>query len=554
MAIQGFRKASILAAALSATSLSAQPAADAVRRGEQPAPQSCAAPAAATAETEAKPILVPGLGYAGAEPDSTNSQAIAWFKQGVRLVWAFDEVEAVRSFRMAQALDPGCALCFWGEAWARGPTINLRPRTEELEASRKAAARAAELGGKLGPRDRMLVEAMVVRTKGDKAFDNHSYAGRLESAALRMPGDDLVNVMAADARMVAQEPDAFKPGSLTQQLLERVLARSPEHGGAIHYYIHLTDWIDRSYLAVPHAERLGRIAPSASHLVHMPSHTFYGVGRYRDAAEVNVAAIAADRNYVRTVRPPASAYRTGLLAHNMHFATNSALMRGDGATALEVAEQYRQTYGARSEGGYKLLGSAGFFTAGLHDDVAKVLALPEDKHTLTNALRHYARGEAHARQGDAEGVRQEAIAIGRILDSNRSVSLGGKTAEALVKVTRHVLEGRAEMLAGDPKAAADVYYKGLQTQTAANFSFDPPLFWYPVRRSYAAALIAAGEHARAREHLLVTIQRWPNDPLALFALSQADRALGHAASADRNLARAKAIWAGDLGKVPLSRI
>jgi tetratricopeptide (TPR) repeat protein len=360
-------------------------------------------------------------------------------------------------------------------------------------------------------------------------------------------------VLAADARMVAQER-VFKPDSLTQRLLERVLARTPEHGGAIHYYIHLTDWIDRSYLAVPHAERLGRIAPSASHLVHMPSHTFYGVGRYRDAAAVNVAAISADRSYVSKVRPPASAYRTGLLAHNMHFATNSALMRGDGATALSVADQYRQTYGARSEGGYRMLGSATFFAAGLHGEVPKVLALPEDKHTLSNALRHYARGEALARQGDAAAVRQEAKAIADILDSNQSATLGSKTAEALVKVARHVLEGRAAMLAGDPNAAADAYYKGMQTQAAANFSFDPPLFWYPVRRSYAAALIAAGDHRRAREHLLTTIQRWPNDPLALYALSLADRGLGNTASAARNLARAKAVWAGDLAKVPLSRI
>jgi len=545
----------ILAGALSATSLSAQTA-DGVRRNSELPAAACAPPVAqAEAKQEQRPpLLVEGLGYAGLEPDSKNKEAISWFKQGVRLIWAFDEVEAVRSFEMAQKLDPSCALCFWGEAWARGPTINLRPRTGELAAARKAAARAAELGEKLGERDRMLVNAMVTRTKGEKAFDNATYAGRLETAALRMPQDDLVNVMAADARMVAQSPRAFKPGSLTQRLLERVLARSPEHGGAIHYYIHLTDWIDRSYLAVPHAERLGRIAPSASHLVHMPSHTFYSVGRYKDAAAVNVAAIGADRAYVEKVRPPSSAYRTGLLAHNMHFAMNSALARGDGATALATAAQYRAAYGASSEGGYKLLGSATYFAEGLHGEVPRVLALPEDKHVLSTAFRHYARGEAMARRGDAGGLGEEANAIGVILDGSQSATLGSKTAESLVKVARHVLEGRAAMLANDPAKAADAYFKGMQVQAAANFSFDPPLFWYPVRRSYGAALVAAGDHKRAREHLLVTLRRWPRDPLTLYALSLADRGLGDTQSADRNLARAKAGWKGDLSKVELSRI
>ncbi len=551
-----FKKLSILAAALCATALPAEQAAYAVRRGEQLSQAACLPPTApaAAAEKQPPPLLLSGLGYAGVEPDTQNPDAIAWFKQGVRLVWAFDEAEAIRSFQVAQQTDPECALCFWGEAWARGPTINLRPRDEELEAARKAASRAAELGGKLGERDRLLVDTMLIRTKGDKGFANDLYAARLESAALRMPQDDLLNVLAADARMVSQSPDAFKPGSLTQLLLERVLARSPEHGGAIHYYIHLTDWIDRSYLAVPHAERLGRIAPAASHLVHMPSHSFYGVGRYRDAAAVNVAAIAADRAFVRKVRPPASDYRTGLLAHNMHFAMNSALIRGDGGTALATADQYRATYGAESGFGYKLLGSATFFAAGLHGEVADVLALPTEKNLLSEALRHYARGEAMARRGDAGAVRQEAKAIAGILGSDQSAALGSKTAEALVEVTQHVLDGRAAMLAGDPTRAADAYFKGMQAQAAANFSSDPPLFWYPVRRSYAAALLAAGDPARAREHLHATLKRWPNDPLTLYALSVADRRLGSVATADRNLARARSGWGGDLHEVELWRI
>ena len=541
-----------LATLLGATSLPAQQAADAVRKSAEIGEATCAPQAAAmrAPEPAPPPLLVRGLGYAGMEPDTANPEAIAWFKQGVRLIWAFDEVEAVRSFQMAQKLDPGCALCFWGEAWARGPTINLKPRTAELDGARKASARAAELGRELGPRDRLLVDAMVVRTKAKSEFDNEAYAKLLEAAAAKMPVDDLVSTLAADARMVAEPRNGFKPGSETQRLLERVLARNPAHGGAIHYYIHLTDWIDHQHLAERHADRLGRIAPAASHLVHMPSHTFYGIGRYKDAAAVNVAAIAADNSYVTKVRPPASNYRTGLLAHDMHFAINSALIRGDGSTALKVAAAFREKFGDRMGA----IGSGAFYAYGLHDDVDAVLAAPEEEKAFAKVFRHYARGEALARRGDAAGVAREARAIAAILDSPQSATLGSKVVESLSAVARHVLEGRAAMLAGDPKAAADAYWKGMQRQLAAGFSTDPPLFWYPVRRSYAAALIAAGEHERAREHLLVSLSRWPNDPLTLFALSQAERALGDSDSAERNLARAKAVWAGDVTKVPLDRI
>ncbi len=294
--------------------------------------------ASAVPAAQTPPVLMDGLGYAGLEPDSSNAEARAWFAQGVRLVWAFDEVEAIRAFQQAQRLDPGCAMCFFGEAWARGPTINLQPRTQELAAARTAARRAQALGANLSARDRLLVEAMVVRTGPGDAFRNTAYAAFMETQALRNPGDDILNIMAADARMVTWDDDNEpRPGSLAQRFLERVLARNPDHGGAIHYYIHLTDWIDRQHLAVPYAERLGRVAPAASHLVHMPSHTFYGVGRYQDAARVNVMAVAADRAFRSRANPAASDYRWGLNAHNMHFAIESALARGDGETAQSVS-------------------------------------------------------------------------------------------------------------------------------------------------------------------------------------------------------------------------
>jgi hypothetical protein len=369
-----------------------------------------------------------------------------------------------------------------------------------------------------------------------------------------MPGDDTLAIMAADARMVAWGETEPPVGSLAQQLLERVLARNPDHGGAIHYYIHLTDWIDRQELAVPHAERLGRIAPAASHLVHMPSHSFFGVGRYRDAAAVNVAAIAADRAFVQRARPAASDYRTGLLAHNMHFAIESALARGDGATALAVSGQFRETYlSGEIDARVRVLGSATYYARGLHDDVETVLALPAPANVFDRAQRHYARGEALARRGDAVAVRAEAAAIAGLRAGRDSPALG-RRGEQLAEVFQYVLEGRAAMLAGDPRAAAIAYRRAMQRQVASDFGSDPPLFWYSVRRSLAAAMLEAGEHDSARAQLYASLRHWPNDALALYLLSRADRASGNAASADRNLARARSLWAGDVTQVPMPRI
>ncbi len=518
--------------------------------GQEASGGAATAPAAQT-----PPVLLDGLGYAGLEPDTANAEARAWFAQGVRLIWAFDEVEAIRAFQQAQRLAPECAMCFFGEAWARGPTINLQPRTEELAAARTAAQRAQALAAHLSPRDRLLVEAMMQRTGPGDAFRNAVYASFMETQALRNPGDDTIQIMAADARMITwDEHSQPRPGSLAQRFLERVLARNPNHGGAIHYYIHLTDWIDRQQLAVPYAERLGRIAPAASHLVHMPSHTFYGVGRYQDAARVNVAAIAADTAFRARTRPAASDYRWGLNAHNMHFAIESALARGDGETAQAVSRQYRETYlSGPPDPRTQMLGTATFYTTGLFGEVAAVLAMAEPTNVFDRAQYRYARGEALARRGDAAGVRAEAAAIAALRAGRDSPGLTPGRRE-LTEIFQYVLEGRAAMLAGDAAAAQTAYRRAMATQLAAGFGMDPPLFWYSVRRSLAAANLAAGDARNARAQIYASLRRWPNDALALYVLSQADRAAGDIGSAARNLARARALWAGDVTQVPLARI
>jgi tetratricopeptide (TPR) repeat protein len=289
----------------------------------------------------------------------------------------------------------------------------------------------------------------------------------------------------------------------------------------------------------------------------MPSHTFYGIGRYEDAAAVNVRAIAADAAYVARVRPPPSDYRTGLLAHNMHFAMNSALMRGDGATALSVADQFRAAYlSGPPNPRVRAIASAVWYSQGLHAAPERVLAIadPGENQILFRTMRHYARGEALARQGNAAAIAAEAKAIGDILAGPQAPQIGGRSGTIPAEIAQKVLEGRAAMLAGDHAAAETAYRAAMEKQVAARFGSDPPLWWYSTRRSLAAALLARGNAADAREQLLASLEHWPNDPLALYALSRAEQALGNASAAADALRRARAGWAGDVAAVPLARI
>ena len=120
---------------------------------------SAAAAYAATTEgaADAPPPLI--LGAASGVMEATvNDAARPWFEQGMGLVDGFNHAEGVRAFRAAQALDPDCAMCFWGEAYALGPNINKvmdpadNPRAiEAAKLALEKSAGAAEVERALTP-------------------------------------------------------------------------------------------------------------------------------------------------------------------------------------------------------------------------------------------------------------------------------------------------------------------------------------------------------------------------------------------------------------------
>jgi tetratricopeptide (TPR) repeat protein len=165
-------------------------------------------------------------------------------------------------------------------------------------------------------------------------------------------------------------------------------------------------------------------------------------------------------------------------------------------------------------------------------------------------MRHYGRGEALASRGDAAGVRAEIKAVHDL--PMRNVPAPHVTMAALAQ---QVLEGRALMLSNDPKKAARVFDKAARQQVEAfRDSFDPPPWWYPIRRSVAAAELKAGKARNAEADARESLKGWPDDPLALRVLAEAERAQGRAAQADADLARARKLWQGDLDKVSVDLI
>ena len=384
-------------------------------------------PAPAFADSD--PPLWDGLGSITYPITTANAQAQSYFNQGLRLTYAFNHDEARRAFRKAQRLDPDCAMCFWGEALVLGPNINL-PMQEEAVAPAYAA---------LGKAQALAAKADAARTGADRGVGDTLRRGREGRpccrstpptpppwARSRRSSPRITRSRCSTPRslMDLSPWDYWKPGGAEPNpqsvnivpTLERVLAQDPNHIGAIHFYIHAVEASDRPQRAEPYADRMRGAVPGAGHLVHMPSHIFYRVGRYLDALADNKAAAAVDEKYLAETNAPMGVYRLGYYPHNVHFTMASAQMSGDGATVIGAAEKLRAIIPDEVARGIAMVHpvkAAPYFAHAQFSSPETILALPDpgDVIPYVKAMWHYARGVAYAARRDVAAATAEADAI-----------------------------------------------------------------------------------------------------------------------------------------------
>ena len=530
-------------------------------------PQVCGpAVSANTGTPVANMVMVEGFGTGGFVVDTANPEAQAWFDHGVRLRWAFEHKESVRAFRKARLLDPTCGMCAWGEAWALGPNLNGGGNDDDSQAAALRAARdARRLARGAAPMQRQMIDALVQRYSGLKGSRDRRFAQAMDRIARRHPSDVAVAAITADAWMLNadewwdEDGKAKDPGiTRAMAVLEQTLAAAPDDPGAIHLYIHLTEWSDDPHKAIPYGERLASLAPGASHLVHMPSHTFYRVGRYRDAMMSNVNAVALDRRYDGLARPPGGVPGMPLHGHNIHFGMGGALMAGGGEEGIKLADWYLATYPDIPADNLwrQMVANNAYANYGRFGSPDQVAALPEPAatHPMLRVSWRYARGEAAARAGDAAAVRAEAEAIKRLREDVAFTTAGALKDDGLVftELSQRILEGRAAMIEGNAEAAVAAFTRAAEIQGRGEEGGDPPVIWYPTRRSLAAALLLSGDATGARAKVLELIPDWPNDPYSYFVLAEAEAALGNSEAATEARRRSRIEWIGGLMDLKLA--
>ncbi|MEZ6097745.1 MAG: hypothetical protein R3E01_02115 [Pirellulaceae bacterium] len=496
----------------------------------------------ATPETAAYKKIAPLLDGMGdhTHPISTDSGlAQRYFDQALVLAFGFNHAEAARCFRQMQALDPDCAMGYWGEALVLGPNINAPMLDENVPKAWAALQKAQEHSDRASPRHCDYIHALAARYAKDTPDDRSSldqlYADAMRKLAAKYPEDYDAQTLFAESLMTTTPwnywQDDGEPKEVTRELLrtlERVLARRPSHPFANHLYIHAIeaqhpDWGEAC------ADRLRDLVPGAGHLVHMPSHIYIRVARYEEANAANERAIDADQAYITQCHAQ-GLYTLGYVPHNHHFLWFGKAMTGESKDCLAAARHVRRHVDQEKMREPGLGTLQHFFTLPMWTYIRFCMwdeALAEEKPAedvkYPTAVWHFARGMALARTGQPKPAQAELVALARFAadQSLDDVTIWDlNTTRDLLQIAQHVLSAAVAETDADFATAEKHLRRAVELEDELNYD-EPPSWCIPPRQLLGALLLEADKPAEAEAIYREELKIYPENGWSLFGLQQA---------------------------------
>jgi len=491
------------------------------------------APALPPEFNQPMPLYTKALGTFTRPISSTSAIAQAYVNQGFQLMYAFDKYGAIRSFREAERADPACAICFWGEAWSWGSYLNAPMSADDAPHAFAAARRATALSDSASSVERALIAAISTRyvEKFDPATrrdQDTAYAEAMRLVHERFPDDLEAGTLYAEALFLLEprrgSRDIEAPNvQRILHVLETVLAADIRHVGACHLYVHLTEATTAPGKAEPCAEYLGNAVPGASHLNHMPSHTWNGVGRWGDSVRANLQAWHSDQK--AEIGEGFAIYPS----HNLHMLAYAGSMDGQGAIAIQAGRDYSKLMRSPM---LELLTLVRF---GRFDELATIAKPSGD---IDAAIWEFGQGYARLRARDFQAARTH---LARVLDiaEHSTAVFRFHSAHDLIGTLGGILEGEVWLAEGNQTQAVASFERAVSRQDAMIYDEPEPLP-FSARHWLGAALIDTGRFADAERVYQEDLKRHPNNGWSLFGLKAALD--GHGKSSDAVAGEFELAW------------
>lgn len=469
---------------------------------------------------EPMPLYEAALGKFTRPITSTSKKAQAFFDQGIQLKYSFAIKEAARSFYEAQKHDPNSAISYWGEAWAWGRYLNGRMSSDNAPRAYAAIQKARALSkDHASPVEKALIEAMAVRYVEDydpdtRKVQDKTYAKAMQAVYEIYPNDADVATVYAEAlfllmpRAGTRELDDPQVVQL-HRVLQGVLKADIRHPGACHLYIHATESTITPELAEGCAEYLGDTIPGASHLNHMPSHTFNEIGRWGDSVRANLQAWHSDQK--AAVGEGVAIYP----AHNLAMLIYAASNDGQGAIAIQAAKDFAGIRNGNNRHWVLTLIRFGRFA-----EVLELTDQPERK--MDSEIWNFAQGYAYLRTGKVDKAQEY---LKRVRKAEKSSKSDGGRQHKIFGTIAGILEGEIHRESGDLNASIQSFEKAVSTEDELPWN-EPEILPFSARHWLGVALLEKEKYKDAERAYREELEDHPHNGWSLFGLIKALEAQG----------------------------
>lgn len=483
---------------------------------------------------------MPGTGSYQWNINTSNDSAQFYFNQGINMYYGFHIIEALASFKKASRFDPKNSMVWWAQALALGPNINdigYASSPEALDVTQKAV----DLSSSSSPVQKMLIHAMSVRYSKDSTQSrellNQRYVDEMKKAYENFPGNADVAALYADALMLQHPWDLWNnngtPKAWTPRIravLEKLIANTHLHPGANHYYIHVMEASPYAALALPSADRLGKLTPGLSHMVHMPSHIYLRTGQFNKGTDVNEDAVKQFEKYTGLF--PSVAEGIFLYQwHNLHLQANCAWLAGKGEYAEKTAMQLRAAIDTNALSLEAPLGSSAqyLYMTSVFVDIrfAKwdhLLAMnnPGENHSYAAILYHFGKGMAYAALKNFNAAENEKQSILQLMKDPQLAIPIKPFSPALdgARCAQLMLSGFIRQNQNDLAASISDFEKAVETE--ANMVYDEPRDWLLSPKQYLGAVyLKASKYLEAQKVFEKDLKVNDNNIWSLYGLEKA---------------------------------
>ncbi len=480
-------------------------------------------------------------------PISCSDQLVQrYFDQGLMLAYGFNHAEAARSFYYATQLDSTCAMAYWGFAYVLGPNYNAGMEPDHYQRAYAASQKALALKDGTTAKEQALIEALALRYTPDAPESrtplDEAYSAALKKLWTAYPNDPDMGALYAESLMNLHPWDlhdkAGNPKEWTPEIigtLEQVIAMSPQHPGAHHFYIHAVEASSTPQRGYESARLFDEgLVPASGHLVHMPSHIYIRTGDYHKGTLANIHAVEVDSAYT-TACHAQGVYPLAYYPHNYHFLAATATLEGNAEWGIRAAEKMSKDISIQlmKEPGwgtlqhYYSIPDYVYVKFGKWD---KILSLTNEVPDLTypTAIRTYARGMAFLGKQELDSAKVELAKLDAYAtdESLKSLTVWEiNSTYDLVNIADKVL--KAEILASEQDYAASIALlnEAVAIEDGLNYN-EPPDWFFSVRHHLGAIQIEAQAYADAVATYTQDLKNLPNNGWALHGLQLAYNGMG----------------------------